>query len=162
MEWKLVKDEWPHWLTSFSHMLSPTCPLRFTVVFSFSQSSSIRLRSFFGHFSHRSEWQLIKIDYKSIYSRKCTEEDYQTWHLHNQVSEKVPCVSVIMFKLVPRTGTRTALVVPPGWALCNGTKADLHEAPAWKLLHAGEGLLQDPLGWVLHLPSSWFRMVSWW
>lgn len=42
-------------------------------------------RSFFGHFSHRSEWQLIKIDYKSLYSRKCTEEDYQTWHLHNQV-----------------------------------------------------------------------------
>jgi len=45
----------------------------------------IRLSSFFGHFSHRSEWQLIKIDYKSIFSRKCTEEDYQTWHLHNQV-----------------------------------------------------------------------------
>lgn len=44
--------------------------------------------SFFGHFSHRSEWQLIKIDYKSLYSRKCTEEDYQTWHLHNQVGER--------------------------------------------------------------------------
>lgn len=44
--------------------------------------------SFFGHFSHRSEWQLIKIDYKSLYSRKCTEEDYQTWHLHNQVGKK--------------------------------------------------------------------------
>lgn len=43
--------------------------------------------SFFGHFSHRSEWQLIKIDYKSLYSRKCTEEDYQTWHLHNQVGK---------------------------------------------------------------------------
>lgn len=54
------------------------------VVFPFS---FFCLCSFFGHFSHRSEWQLIKIDYKSIYSRKCTEEDYQTWHLHNQVGE---------------------------------------------------------------------------
>ncbi|KAJ0033445.1 hypothetical protein NQD34_000552 [Periophthalmus magnuspinnatus] len=48
-----------------------------------------QIMTFFGHFSHRSEWQLIKIDYKSIFSRKCTEEDYQTWHLHNQGE---PCV----------------------------------------------------------------------
>ncbi|XP_056136544.1 VPS10 domain-containing receptor SorCS3 [Lampris incognitus] len=48
-----------------------------------------QIMTFFGHFSHRSEWQLIKVDYKSIFSRKCTEEDYQTWHLHNQGE---PCV----------------------------------------------------------------------
>ncbi|XP_034043251.1 VPS10 domain-containing receptor SorCS3 [Thalassophryne amazonica] len=48
-----------------------------------------QIMTFFGHFSHRSEWQLIKIDYKSIFSRKCMEEDYQTWHLHNQGE---PCV----------------------------------------------------------------------
>uniref|UniRef100_A0A671UYN3 Sortilin related VPS10 domain containing receptor 3 n=1 Tax=Sparus aurata TaxID=8175 RepID=A0A671UYN3_SPAAU len=48
-----------------------------------------QIMTFFGHFNQRSEWQLIKIDYKSIYSRKCTEEDYQTWHLHNQGE---PCV----------------------------------------------------------------------
>ncbi|KAH0623766.1 hypothetical protein JD844_006879 [Phrynosoma platyrhinos] len=38
----------------------------------------------FGHLSLRSEWQLIKVDYKSIFSRKCTKDDFQTWHLHNQ------------------------------------------------------------------------------
>ncbi|KAG9345911.1 hypothetical protein JZ751_007725, partial [Albula glossodonta] len=48
-----------------------------------------QIMTFFGHFSHRSEWQLIKIDYKSIFTRKCTEGDYQTWHLHNQGE---PCV----------------------------------------------------------------------
>ncbi|XP_061686256.1 VPS10 domain-containing receptor SorCS3 isoform X2 [Syngnathoides biaculeatus] len=48
-----------------------------------------QIMTLFGHFSHRSEWQLIKIDYKSIFSKKCTEEDYQTWHLHNQGE---PCV----------------------------------------------------------------------
>ncbi|XP_035993509.1 VPS10 domain-containing receptor SorCS3 [Fundulus heteroclitus] len=48
-----------------------------------------QIMTFFGHFSHRSEWQLIKIDYKSIFSRKCTEKDYHTWHLHNQGE---PCV----------------------------------------------------------------------
>lgn len=41
--------------------------------------------SFFGHFSHRSEWQLIKIDYKGLFSRRCMDGDYQTWHLHNKV-----------------------------------------------------------------------------
>ncbi|XP_016124849.1 VPS10 domain-containing receptor SorCS3-like [Sinocyclocheilus grahami] len=46
-------------------------------------------KGFFGHFSHRSEWQLIKIDYKSIFTRRCTEGDYQTWHLHNQGE---PCI----------------------------------------------------------------------
>uniref|UniRef100_A0A8I3W028 VPS10 domain-containing receptor SorCS3 n=1 Tax=Callithrix jacchus TaxID=9483 RepID=A0A8I3W028_CALJA len=43
----------------------------------------------FGHFSLRSEWQLVKVDYKSIFSRRCTKEDYQTWHLLNQGE---PCV----------------------------------------------------------------------
>ncbi|MGH0183354.1 UNVERIFIED_CONTAM: hypothetical protein FKN15_011935 [Acipenser sinensis] len=52
-------------------------------------SLPIRQLAFFGHFSHRSEWQLVKIDYKSIFSRRCTEGDYQTWHLNNQGE---PCV----------------------------------------------------------------------
>ncbi|XP_031410365.1 VPS10 domain-containing receptor SorCS1 isoform X1 [Meleagris gallopavo] len=38
----------------------------------------------FGHFSHRSEWQLVKIDYKTIFDRRCAEEDYWTWQLHSQ------------------------------------------------------------------------------
>ncbi|KAG7254555.1 hypothetical protein CRUP_025967 [Coryphaenoides rupestris] len=44
---------------------------------------------FFGHLGHRSEWQLIKIDYKGIFSRRCMDGDYQTWHLHNKAE---PCV----------------------------------------------------------------------
>uniref|UniRef100_A0A8C9VMM7 Sortilin related VPS10 domain containing receptor 3b n=1 Tax=Scleropages formosus TaxID=113540 RepID=A0A8C9VMM7_SCLFO len=47
------------------------------------------IMTFFGHFSHRSEWQLIKIDYKSVFTRECTQGDYQTWHLLNQGD---PCV----------------------------------------------------------------------
>lgn len=39
----------------------------------------------FGHFSLRSEWQLVKVDYKSLFSRRCTKEDFETWHLLNQV-----------------------------------------------------------------------------
>uniref|UniRef100_A0ABM5G1Z2 VPS10 domain-containing receptor SorCS1 isoform X1 n=1 Tax=Pogona vitticeps TaxID=103695 RepID=A0ABM5G1Z2_9SAUR len=38
----------------------------------------------FGHFSHRSEWQLVKIDYKSIFDRRCAEDDYRPWQLHSQ------------------------------------------------------------------------------
>nr|XP_057914257.1 VPS10 domain-containing receptor SorCS3 [Doryrhamphus excisus] len=40
--------------------------------------------TFFGHFSHRSEWQLMKIDYKGLFSRRCMDGDYQTWFLHNK------------------------------------------------------------------------------
>ncbi|NP_001099837.2 VPS10 domain-containing receptor SorCS3 precursor [Rattus norvegicus] len=43
----------------------------------------------FGHFNLRSEWQLVKVDYKSIFSRRCTKEDFETWHLLNQGE---PCV----------------------------------------------------------------------
>ncbi|KAK5854138.1 hypothetical protein PBY51_015234 [Eleginops maclovinus] len=45
--------------------------------------------TFFGHFSHRSEWQLIKIDYKGLFSKRCMDGDYQTWQLHNKGE---PCV----------------------------------------------------------------------
>ncbi|XP_045884054.1 VPS10 domain-containing receptor SorCS3 isoform X2 [Meles meles] len=48
-----------------------------------------QIMTVFGHFSLRSEWQLVKVDYKSIFSRRCTKEDYQTWHLLNQGE---PCV----------------------------------------------------------------------
>ncbi|XP_053292323.1 VPS10 domain-containing receptor SorCS3 [Pleuronectes platessa] len=40
--------------------------------------------TFFGHFSHRSEWQLIKIDYRGLFSRRCMGGDYQKWQLHNK------------------------------------------------------------------------------
>ncbi|XP_027384880.1 VPS10 domain-containing receptor SorCS3 isoform X2 [Bos indicus x Bos taurus] len=48
-----------------------------------------QIMTVFGHFSLRSEWQLVKVDYKSIFSRHCSKEDYQTWHLLNQGE---PCV----------------------------------------------------------------------
>uniref|UniRef100_A0AAR2KB70 PKD domain-containing protein n=1 Tax=Pygocentrus nattereri TaxID=42514 RepID=A0AAR2KB70_PYGNA len=48
-----------------------------------------QILTFFGHFSDRSEWQLIKIDYKSLFTKRCAEGDFQTWHLHNQGE---PCV----------------------------------------------------------------------
>ncbi|KAM6203661.1 VPS10 domain-containing receptor SorCS3 isoform 1-T1 [Sarcoramphus papa] len=48
-----------------------------------------QIMTVFGHFSLRSEWQLVKVDYKSIFSRRCNKDDYQTWHLHNQGE---PCV----------------------------------------------------------------------
>ncbi|TRY81630.1 hypothetical protein DNTS_002615, partial [Danionella cerebrum] len=34
------------------------------------------IMTIFGHVSHRSEWQLVKIDFRSIFNRRCTESDY--------------------------------------------------------------------------------------
>ncbi|KAL7403641.1 hypothetical protein ABVT39_003243 [Epinephelus coioides] len=55
----------------------------------------------FGHVSHRSEWQLVKIDFRSIFNRRCTEADYQTWHLHNQGEPCLMGVKRIYRKLKP-------------------------------------------------------------
>ncbi|XP_040294159.1 VPS10 domain-containing receptor SorCS3 [Bufo bufo] len=43
-----------------------------------------QIMTVFGHFSLLSEWQLVKVDYKSIFGRKCNENDFENWHLHNQ------------------------------------------------------------------------------
>ncbi|XP_038677600.1 VPS10 domain-containing receptor SorCS1-like isoform X3 [Scyliorhinus canicula] len=43
----------------------------------------------FGHVSHRSEWQLVKVDYRSIFSRRCNENDFHAWEFHNQGE---PCI----------------------------------------------------------------------
>ncbi|KAM9364972.1 VPS10 domain-containing receptor SorCS1-like [Pholidichthys leucotaenia] len=42
------------------------------------------IMTIFGHFSHRSEWQLVKTDFRSIFQQRCTSEDYLTWQLHNE------------------------------------------------------------------------------
>lgn len=44
--------------------------------------------SIFGHFSHRSEWQLVKIDFRPIFQHRCTSEDYETWQLNNKAGVK--------------------------------------------------------------------------
>ncbi|XP_036383786.1 VPS10 domain-containing receptor SorCS1 isoform X1 [Megalops cyprinoides] len=59
------------------------------------------IMTIFGHFSHRSEWQLVKIDFRSIFNRRCTEGDYQTWHLHNQGEPCIMGVKRIYQKLKP-------------------------------------------------------------
>ncbi|XP_059929103.1 VPS10 domain-containing receptor SorCS1-like isoform X1 [Gadus macrocephalus] len=42
------------------------------------------IMTIFGHFSHRSEWQLVKIDFRSFFSHRCQPDDYLTWQLHNE------------------------------------------------------------------------------
>uniref|UniRef100_A0A674NNM8 Sortilin related VPS10 domain containing receptor 1 n=1 Tax=Takifugu rubripes TaxID=31033 RepID=A0A674NNM8_TAKRU len=59
------------------------------------------IMTIFGHVSHRSEWQLVKIDFRSIFNRRCTEADYQTWHLHNQGEPCLMGVKRIYQKLKP-------------------------------------------------------------
>ncbi|XP_077469559.1 VPS10 domain-containing receptor SorCS1-like isoform X1 [Stigmatopora argus] len=42
------------------------------------------IMTIFGHFSHRSEWQLVKIDFRSIFQHRCARDDYVTWRLDNE------------------------------------------------------------------------------
>uniref|UniRef100_A0A3Q3JXU3 PKD domain-containing protein n=1 Tax=Monopterus albus TaxID=43700 RepID=A0A3Q3JXU3_MONAL len=44
----------------------------------------ILIMTIFGHFSHRSEWQLLKIDFRTIFQHLCTPDDYVTWQLDNE------------------------------------------------------------------------------
>ncbi|KAM5339325.1 VPS10 domain-containing receptor SorCS2 isoform 1-T1 [Glossophaga mutica] len=35
----------------------------------------------FGHMSYRSEWELVKVDFRPSFPRTCREEDYSSWEL---------------------------------------------------------------------------------
>uniref|UniRef100_A0A452RGW0 Sortilin related VPS10 domain containing receptor 2 n=1 Tax=Ursus americanus TaxID=9643 RepID=A0A452RGW0_URSAM len=35
----------------------------------------------FGHISFRSDWELVKVDFRPSFSRQCSEEDYGSWDL---------------------------------------------------------------------------------
>ncbi|XP_053314228.1 VPS10 domain-containing receptor SorCS2 isoform X2 [Spea bombifrons] len=37
----------------------------------------------FGHISYRSDWELVKVDFRPTFSKECTEEDYDSWDLSN-------------------------------------------------------------------------------
>ncbi|KAM7158173.1 VPS10 domain-containing receptor SorCS2 [Molossus nigricans] len=37
----------------------------------------------FGHISYRSDWELVKVDFRPSFPRTCSEEDYSSWDLVN-------------------------------------------------------------------------------
>lgn len=37
--------------------------------------------SVFGHISYRSDWELVKVDFRQSFPRQCTELDYESWQL---------------------------------------------------------------------------------
>lgn len=39
------------------------------------------VRSVFGHISYRSDWELVKVDFRQSFPRQCTESDYDSWQL---------------------------------------------------------------------------------
>ncbi|XP_028258691.1 VPS10 domain-containing receptor SorCS1 isoform X2 [Parambassis ranga] len=84
------------------------------------------IMTIFGHVSHRSEWQLVKIDFRSIFNRRCTEADYQTWHLHNQGEPCLMGVKRIYQKLKPTSrcvmGKTYSVTMTSG--PCDCTEAD--------------------------------------
>uniref|UniRef100_A0A8C4YWA9 Sortilin related VPS10 domain containing receptor 2 n=1 Tax=Gadus morhua TaxID=8049 RepID=A0A8C4YWA9_GADMO len=42
----------------------------------------------FGHISYRSDWELVKVDFRQSFSRQCTEEDYDPWTLTDLQGDK--------------------------------------------------------------------------
>ncbi|XP_053560140.1 VPS10 domain-containing receptor SorCS2 [Bombina bombina] len=41
----------------------------------------------FGHISYRSDWELVKVDFRSTFPRECTEDDYDSWNLSTPQGE---------------------------------------------------------------------------
>ncbi|XP_049338637.1 VPS10 domain-containing receptor SorCS2 isoform X2 [Astyanax mexicanus] len=42
----------------------------------------------FGHISYRSDWELVKVDFRQSFPRQCTEDDYDSWKLTNLQGEQ--------------------------------------------------------------------------
>uniref|UniRef100_A0AAX7VLB5 VPS10 domain-containing receptor SorCS2 n=1 Tax=Astatotilapia calliptera TaxID=8154 RepID=A0AAX7VLB5_ASTCA len=38
----------------------------------------------FGHISYRSDWELVKVDFRQSFPRQCTESDYDSWQFTDQ------------------------------------------------------------------------------
>ncbi|XP_066537027.1 VPS10 domain-containing receptor SorCS2 [Hoplias malabaricus] len=41
----------------------------------------------FGHISYRSDWELVKVDFRQSFPRQCIEDDYDSWKLTNLQGE---------------------------------------------------------------------------
>ncbi|KAG9345536.1 hypothetical protein JZ751_008680 [Albula glossodonta] len=42
----------------------------------------------FGHISYRSDWELVKVDFRQSFPRQCTEADYDSWRLTDLQGER--------------------------------------------------------------------------
>ncbi|XP_029310365.1 VPS10 domain-containing receptor SorCS2 isoform X5 [Cottoperca gobio] len=42
----------------------------------------------FGHISYRSDWELVKVDFRQSFPHQCTESDYESWQLTDMQGEK--------------------------------------------------------------------------
>ncbi|KAL1005911.1 hypothetical protein UPYG_G00065490 [Umbra pygmaea] len=115
------------------------------------------IMTIFGHVSHRSEWQLVKIDFRSIFNRRCTEGDYQTWHLHNQGEPCIMGVKRIYRKLKPiaRCVMGKTYSVTMTSAPCDCTEADFECDYGYERRSDGKC---SPAFWFL--PSSMSRSCT--
>uniref|UniRef100_A0A6Q2YZM3 PKD domain-containing protein n=1 Tax=Esox lucius TaxID=8010 RepID=A0A6Q2YZM3_ESOLU len=115
------------------------------------------IMTIFGHVSHRSEWQLVKIDFRSIFNRRCTEGDYQTWHLHNQGEPCIMGVKRIYRKLKPiaRCVMGKTYSVTMTSAPCDCTEADFECDYGYERRSDGKC---TPAFWFL--PSSMSRSCT--
>ncbi|CDQ59839.1 unnamed protein product [Oncorhynchus mykiss] len=115
------------------------------------------IMTIFGHVSHRSEWQLVKIDFRSIFNRRCTEGDYQTWHLHNRGEPCIMGVKRIYRKLKPiaRCVMGKTYSVTMTSAPCDCTEADFECDYGYERRSDGKC---TPAFWFL--PSSMSRSCT--
>uniref|UniRef100_A0A3P9JGG2 VPS10 domain-containing receptor SorCS2 n=1 Tax=Oryzias latipes TaxID=8090 RepID=A0A3P9JGG2_ORYLA len=42
----------------------------------------------FGHISYRSDWELVKVDFRQSFSRQCVDSDYESWGLTDLQGER--------------------------------------------------------------------------
>ncbi|KAL2102379.1 hypothetical protein ACEWY4_001547 [Coilia grayii] len=115
------------------------------------------IMTIFGHVSHRSEWQLVKIDFRSIFNRRCTDGDYQTWHLQNQGETCLMGVKRIYRKLksvarcvMGKTHSVTVISEP-----CDCTESDFECDYGYERRSDGKC---SPAFWFL--PSSMWRSCT--
>ncbi|KAI2662529.1 VPS10 domain-containing receptor SorCS2 [Labeo rohita] len=51
-------------------------------------SIPLKILKVFGHISYRSDWELVKVDFRQSFPRQCTEADYDSWKLTDLQGEK--------------------------------------------------------------------------
>lgn len=98
--------------------------------------------SVFGHISYRSDWELVKVDFRQSFPRQCSESDYESWQLMDlQViliwNTQITQICVVFFSAKARLFSP---LQPAGGEMHHGSGAKFQEEEGHVVLHQREKL----------------------
>lgn len=125
--------------------------------------------SVFGHISYRSDWELVKVDFRQSFPRQCAESDYESWqltdlqvihltHTHTHTLSNCICAFIPYQTLTPTRRGRSASWARSGASGKGRTRRSASKEKATRRLSAANRVSAlretSPGEHCLHIPTS--------